>query len=132
MSNRDGRPRLLEPGLYGLSNHLLETLWLKVRNGKSALGRVLDAGPRIASLLGLLADTSPAPDAELVHTGAGLERERMLSAARIVSPDYGMRCSSVAIIENSGRLQFAERGYDPAGEAIETRRYELHLSMEIE
>jgi uncharacterized protein with NRDE domain len=127
VSNRDGRPRLLEPGIYGLSNHLLETPWPKVQRGKRELGRILGGAPNVEALLGLLADTAQAPDADLVHTGVGLERERMLSAARIVSPDYGTRCSSALIAEASSRVQFAERSYDPAGDAQETRRYEFRI-----
>lgn len=127
VSNRDGRPRLLDPGVYGLSNHLLETPWPKVQRGKARLTRILADAPTVEDLLDLLGDTTQAPDAELVHTGTGIERERRLSAAKIVSPEYGTRCSSAVIAEGSGRLQFAERSYDAAGEAQQTLRYELSI-----
>jgi uncharacterized protein with NRDE domain len=125
VSNRDGRPRLLEPGIYGLSNHLLETPWPKVQRGKTRLGEIVARTPEVESLLEMLADTTQARDAELVHTGAGIERERQLSAAKIVSPEYGTRCSSALIVERSGRVQFAERSYAPDGEARDTLRYEF-------
>src|SRR5690606_4463190 len=49
-SNRapaEDAPRRLEPGLYGLSNHLLDTPWPKVVRAKEALQELLaaDGGP---------------------------------------------------------------------------------------
>jgi uncharacterized protein with NRDE domain len=125
VSNRDGRPRLLEPGVYGLSNHLLETPWPKVQRGKARLGEILARAPETESLLEMLGDTTQAPDAEIVHTGVGIERERQLSAAKIVSPEYGTRCSSALIANASGHVQFAERSYAPDGEPRDTLRYEF-------
>jgi len=128
ISNRDGTPRKLTPGIYGLSNHLLETPWPKVTRGKERLGRVVEHGVAIEELLEVLGDTTPAADALLPHGSAGLERERMLSAARIVSSDYGTRCSTAIALDSAGRMQFAERSYDAGGEATRTLRYELKLS----
>ncbi len=124
VSHRADAPRRLEPGIYGLSNHLLDTPWPKVQRGKLRFAAALERGPAVDSLLELLADTSMAPDAELPDTGVGLERERLLSAARIVSPVYGTRCST-AVTCGAGRLRFAERPYDAQGEPGDTRRYDL-------
>ena len=61
----------LEPGVYGLSNHFLDTPWPKVRRGREALRRLLarKADPDPDDLLGLLIDRAIAPDAELPQTG---------------------------------------------------------------
>ena len=40
-SNQAGEIRKLEPGIYGLSNHLLDTPWPKVAKGKKALRHLL-------------------------------------------------------------------------------------------
>ena len=40
-----GEGRLLGPGVYGLSNHLLDTPWPKVQNAKSALSAALSHLP---------------------------------------------------------------------------------------
>jgi len=40
-----GSARILEPGIYALSNHLLDTPWPKVTAGKSRLARALRALP---------------------------------------------------------------------------------------
>ncbi|MBS2510739.1 NRDE family protein, partial [Salmonella enterica subsp. enterica serovar 1,4,[5],12:i:-] len=36
LSNRDGGPRRLAPGVYALSNHLLDTPWPKLARTKAA------------------------------------------------------------------------------------------------
>jgi uncharacterized protein with NRDE domain len=126
-SNRDGRPQRLEPGIYGLSNHLLDTPWPKVRLARERLKVALTPAPSAEPLFSLLADTGFAPEAELPDTGVGQERERMLSAARIVSEAYGTRCSTV-LMQNADRtMSFAERTYGPLGAEEETVRYEFRL-----
>ena len=63
-----------------------------------------------------------------IDTGMGKERERLLSAARIVSPAYGTRSSSAIVIGSSGRVRFAERAYGSDGAELDTARYEFDLS----
>jgi uncharacterized protein with NRDE domain len=127
-SNRGDGARQLAAGIYGLSNHLLDTAWPKVERGKQALCDALRDTPAIETLFELIAPTDAAEDAELPDTGIGLERERMLSAMRIVSPGYGTRCSTVLVQGRDGRVQFAERLFTPTGEATDTLRYEFSLS----
>ena len=128
-SNRAGDTRRLEAGIYGLSNELLDTPWPKVVVGKQRLARALETGASVGveGLLELLADSEQPGDAELPDTGVGLERERQLSAAHVVSADYGTRCSSVLIVDADGRAQFAERSFEPHGAAGETLTYEFAL-----
>lgn len=128
VSNRGTQARRLAPGLYGVSNHLLDTPWAKVVRGKRALAEALQPAPAIDALLELLADTTVAPDADLPKTGVGLERERMLSPLRVVSPAYGTRCSSAVIFGSGRRVQFAERSYGAQGEERDTLRYEFALA----
>jgi len=122
-SNRGNGIRRLEPGIYGVANDLLDTPWPKVTAGKAALERVLRSGASLGNLLALLADTRDFADDELPDTGVGLERERMLAPIRIVSPQYGTRCSSAVLIEADGRCQFAERSFEPDGSERETLYY---------
>jgi uncharacterized protein with NRDE domain len=112
-SNRDGVIRRLTPGVYGLSNALLDTPWPKVAQGRAALRELLAAGlPEPDALLAILADTSRPSDHLLPDTGVGLERERLLSARFIVSPDYGTRASTVVLIDRTGQVTFVERSFD--------------------
>ena len=128
VSNRGGDARALAPGVYGLSNHLLDTPWPKVTLGKKRLQSVLELAPAVDPLLELLADTTLAADDDLPDTGMGKERERLLSAARIVSPAYGTRSSSAVVIGSNGRVRFAERAYGSDGAELDTARYEFDLS----
>ncbi|HXH01972.1 MAG TPA: NRDE family protein [Candidatus Competibacteraceae bacterium] len=115
-SNHGTEPRRLAPGVYGLSNHLLDTPWPKVRRGKEALAAWLDAAiPDPEALLALLADDTLAADAELPRTGVSLEWERRLSPIFIRSADYGTRSSTVLLRDRRGRVRVWERNY-PTGE----------------
>lgn len=126
-SNRGTGPRRLEPGVYGLANHLIETPWPKVSRGKERLLEAIGSAVTIDTLLGFLGDSEVASDEQLPDTGVGLERERMLSAARIVSPLYGTRCSTALIVERSGRVAFAERSYAADGSEGDTVRFEFEI-----
>jgi uncharacterized protein with NRDE domain len=126
-SNRQGRVRHLAPGLYGLSNHLLDTPWPKVASLKSAFGTLLnDGAPELtAELFALLSDRNRPADALLPSTGVGPEWERLLSSAFIASDDYGTRSSTVVLIGRDGNIVFVERSFGPRGVAGAETRFEL-------
>jgi uncharacterized protein with NRDE domain len=113
-----GSARELEPGIYGLSNHLLDTPWPKVQNAKSRLKAALSDPTDTASLLALLRDDRPASDAQLPRTGVRLEWERLLSSAFVRAPDYGTRCSTIIRIDARGRAYFDEWSWDSGGADI--------------
>ncbi|MCU0975009.1 MAG: NRDE family protein [Steroidobacteraceae bacterium] len=113
----EGRP--LAPGIYGLSNHALDTPWPKLsltreRFAAEVAADRLDPGP----LLRLLRDRRPAPDEALPDTGIGLERERLLSATFIVSEGYGTRCTTVVLIDREGEVRVEECRYGRSGEPV--------------
>lgn len=109
-SNMEDEIRPLEPGHYGLSNHLLDTPWPKVEKGKRQLREII-ANPVVSpdSLLDMLDDTTRAPDALLPETGVPLEWERELSAMRIQTPGYGTRVSTAVLVDRNQRVTFVER-----------------------
>ena len=107
--------RELSPGIYGLSNHLLDTPWPKVRNAKSALSKALDQLPDSSAALALLRDLTPAPDELLPRTGLTPDWERLMSSAFIRADDYGTRCSSIVSIDAEGLAKFEEWTWNPAG-----------------
>ncbi|AXA90871.1 NRDE family protein [Massilia sp. YMA4] len=90
---RNGQP--LPPGIYGLSNALLDSPWPKVVRTKAQFASLLCLGAPEDAYFEMLADTTRAPDQRLPETGVPIERERMLSAVKIESPDYGTRTSTV-------------------------------------
>jgi len=102
--NRGPAPRRLVPGVYGLSNALLDTPWPKVVRLRSGLARQLadDAGVGAGVLLGLLADRWPPPAETLPDTGVPAHWERRLASAFIDGEDYGTRSSTLVWLDNSG------------------------------
>lgn len=110
------RTRRLGPGIYGLSNHLLDTPWPKVEQAKSRLAKALGSLPQEQALLELLRDNAPAPDEQLPRTGVSLPWERLLSSAFIHAPDYGTRCSTILTRTVQGEVHFHEQTWDASGE----------------
>lgn len=102
----------LENGLYGLSNHLLDTEWPKVVRGKKKLAPLLGKSDLTsADLMEFLYDTEIATE-NLPSTGVPLELERALSSMFIKTPNYGSRCSTVVLVDKQNHVSFSERVYD--------------------
>lgn len=127
LSNRFPAMRTLPPGIYGVSNHLLDTPWPKVTHGKDDLRAALaldDDDAFEAALFASLARRDPAPDAELPATGVGEERERALSSAFIATPEYGTRSSTVVLMGRDGEVRLIERTIAlPAADGYAEARY---------
>jgi uncharacterized protein with NRDE domain len=118
-SNRGGAPRVLGPGIYGLSNALLDSPWHKVVRSKNALRKLIDeGGVNDSSLMRLLDDRKKAPASEIDSERLPFATAHAISAPFIVLPDYGTRSSSVFLREASGGWHFRERRFDAAGKAI--------------
>lgn len=116
-SNRAEEPQLLESGIYGLSNALLDTAWHKVRRSKSNLTRLLEQDAiNETSLLRLLADKEKAPIDEIESDRLSFATARSISAPFIVLSDYGTRSSSVVLCDRDGQWRIQERRFDAAGE----------------
>lgn len=104
---RNGKP--LAPGIYGLSNATLDTPWPKVVRTKAQFASLLCQGAPHEAFFEMLTDTATASDCRLPKTGVSLERERMLSAVCIESPDYGTRTSSVVQLYANSNAVLLER-----------------------
>jgi uncharacterized protein with NRDE domain len=129
LSNQEAGPRPLAPGVYGVSNARLDTPWPKVVRGKAGLSRLIALPrPTVEGLLALLADPTPAPDAELPDTGVGPELERALSPLFIAMPGYGTRSSTALLVDAGGFAVCAEQqaganaGSAEAGFRVRTAR----------
>ncbi|MEX1032160.1 MAG: NRDE family protein [Cellvibrionaceae bacterium] len=108
--------RQIPPGVYGLSNHLLDSPWPKVVRGKNRLTTLLknwrssgQADSR--QLLNLLTDNSIADDLHLPDTGVGLALERCLSPIFIEADGYGTCSSTVIAVDREQQVKFHERSF---------------------
>lgn len=112
-SNRgDGDERngkALGPGIYGLSNSLLDCSWPKVVRTKAQFASLLCQGAPEDAYFEMLTDTTCASDCRLPKTGVSIERERLLSAVCIESPDYGTRVSTLVKLNGGQQAVLIER-----------------------
>ncbi len=116
LSNRGGHVTRVDPGIHGLSNHLLDTPWPKVEKSKAKLAKQLEKPFDAAEAFRLLDDTERAPSTTLPSTGVSLELEERLSAIRILAVGgYGTRCSTVLSLGEGGKIEFHERSYREDG-----------------
>ena len=146
-SNRARGVTCLEPGIFGLSNHLLDTPWPKVVSGKAVLER-LAAKPcvRVSDLFALLAPHDPAPaeafhrsaagggrpgrgsgpaDALSADNGADFGRGRSRSSRFILGDAYGTRASTVVLLEPGAAGAFVERSFDARGAVARDVAFDL-------
>jgi uncharacterized protein with NRDE domain len=120
--------RTLEPGIYGLSNHLLDTPWPKVQRAKSQLAVALQSLPQDRELLELLRDDEVPADDDLPRTGVSLEWERLLSSAFIVGDGYGTRSSTILLVDQDGQVRFREWTWDANGQAAGEVLHEFRIA----
>ena len=108
-SNQTKKSIELTPGIYGLSNHLLDTPWYKVEKSKKSFSKILakqDIDYR--DLFEILSDRSYPADDMLPDTGVGLKIERAVSPVFVATPYYGTRSSTVIFIDIDNHVTFAE------------------------
>ena len=123
---RPEEPRVLMPGIYGLSNALLDTPWPKVTRGVAAFACQLANSVNTEALLGIMADRELAREAELPHTGVPQDWERALSAIQIRAKGYGTRSTTILTVRRDGTVNFLERAFaadDP--QDFTDRRFEF-------
>lgn len=117
-SNRDGPARPLPPGVYGVSNHALDTPWPKLTTAKRAFRDALAHLPDEDRFFKLLADDEIVADAALPSTGVPLAWERLLSAVFVRAPDYGTRASTLVALRGDGSGVLVERGFGAGAQPL--------------
>jgi uncharacterized protein with NRDE domain len=119
-SNRDGLPRSLTPGIYGLSNHLLDSPWPKLVAARARFAEALPHLPDESAFFDLLADQSIVADENLPRTGVPIEWERLLSAVFVKSESYGTRASTLLWQGADGNITVHENSFGPNGLALQS------------
>ncbi|XP_029916171.1 transport and Golgi organization protein 2 homolog isoform X2 [Myripristis murdjan] len=110
-------PVRLKPGIYGLSNSLLETPWRKLQHGKRQFTSVvnnqsLSCNGLVQELLNVLNnDELNTPDLAQESQGEGYTKSMLqaLSAVFVRSPHYGTRTNTIILIDAAGNVTFTER-----------------------
>lgn len=112
-SNRGGddvrNGKALAPGIYGISNSLLDSPWPKVLRTKAQFASLLCQGAPDDAFFEMLADTTRASDLRLPDTGIERDLERVLSAVCIETAGYGTRTSTVVKLYNDAPAELHER-----------------------
>jgi uncharacterized protein with NRDE domain len=116
-SNRINAVRKLSAGLYGLSNHCLDTPWPKVTAAKAMFRDALDTPGDLDCevLFTLLRNDERVPGDLLPDTGVGPVWERILAPIFVRSELYGTRTSSLILLSRDGCLRFIERTHGSSG-----------------
>lgn len=117
-SNRDDAdPQPLPPGIYGLSNHLLDTPWPKVEKVKSGLQQLINNGDTHTETpyMTLFADSRKAADNRLPETGMGPEIEKELSSVFIRGKHYGTRATTWLSLSSEGDIKLVEQNHLATG-----------------
>lgn len=132
-SNRSATPaQRITPGLFGLSNHLLNTPWPKVTRGCEKLTTLLRQSASLSAealseaLISMLEDRFLPPADTLPATGIPIERERVLAPMFIQSDSYGTRASTVLLIDYRRQVTLTEKTI--AGKETQIKRFKFSLT----
>jgi uncharacterized protein with NRDE domain len=112
LSNYSPEIEEVEPGIYGLSNALLDDAWPKVELAKSQLGQLIKSEFSTIDLLNILKSKETYPEEKLPNTGVPIEMESSLSAQLIRMPgNYGTVSAAAMVQHTSGLVQLKQRSY---------------------
>lgn len=102
----------VKPGIYGLSNALLDDPWPKVVLAKQQLAELTDSNFSTTDLLTVLKSKKTYAAEKLPKTGIPLDMETSLSAQLIRMSGYYGTVSAAAVVQHaSGLVQLKQRTY---------------------
>ncbi|KJR41466.1 protein of unknown function DUF833 [Candidatus Magnetoovum chiemensis] len=122
----------VQQGIHGISNHTLNTPWVKVETVKKELNTFIElnrdrAGLDISnfesSLHKIMRNNETASDELLPDTGVGIELERRLSSIFVSMQGYGTRSTSVVLWDIDGNLTFSEITWNQKGKREGYKRF---------
>lgn len=126
-SNRGAETHELQPGIYGMSNALLDTPWPKLQRVKQDLTNAINSSALTAEhLMGIMGNRETAPDKDLPDTGISLNWERLLSSSFIQADNYGTRATTLVMQKPNGDTTVIEQGFDVGG-PLARSEYKLTL-----
>ncbi len=111
-SNYSPEIQEIKPGIYGLSNALLDDPWPKVTLAKQQLEQLILSEFSTSDLLNILKSKETYPPENLPKTGIPLEMETALSAQLIRMPgNYGTVSSAAVVQHTSGLVHLKQRSF---------------------
>jgi uncharacterized protein with NRDE domain len=111
--------RPLETGIYGLSNHLLDTPWPKTVRARDRLTQWVDSGSQsLAPLRELLLDAQPDAQTDLPWPAS--------SGPFVMGETFGTR-SATWMAREPGRLQLGEQNFAPLGRSLGMTQFSVDL-----
>ncbi len=123
-------PQRLKPGVYGLSNAMLDTPWPKVQHRVGAFAQMLamDTGDfkKSEQYIRIMQDLTQAPDDYLPQTGVSYEWEKVLSSTFIKTEHYGTRSITLIRVKHNGQYEVIEKCFD-AEQELNTQVFEGQL-----
>lgn len=113
--------KMLTPGIYGLSNHLLNTNWPKVVKGRNLLHECIEDVEKVDfhCLFQILKDHTISPDYLLPNTGVSIDLERQLSPLFVQTHNYGTVSSTILMLSTLKEVTFIERSFTNTREFTE-------------
>lgn len=124
-SNYERKLNIVDRGIYGLSNALLDTNWPKVERAKRKFQTLVDDHFTHEQLIEMMGDTKIAEEAILPETGIPKEMEKALSAMCIRTENYGTCCSTVITLDRNGEVNFTEKSFPVGGRQEQTVHFQL-------
>ncbi len=128
ISTTDKKIIKIFPGVHAVSNHTINTPWVKVEKVKEGLNKMIENRQIKESqadnlnisdiesyLYTMMKNREPASDEALPDTGVGIELERQLSSVFVSMPGYGTRSTSVVLLDIEGNLTFSETTWSENG-----------------
>lgn len=128
-SNRNEDIKVLAPGVYTLSNHLLDTAWPKTEKVRHALQELIAQDAVTPENLSVIfSNKESVTEEELPDTGVGPELERFLAPCFILGEDYGTRNTTSIMFHQQGSIEITEESWLPSGKRQNLASIKLDLS----
>ncbi|WP_439487521.1 NRDE family protein [Algoriphagus sp.] len=130
LSNYSSGIREIHPGIYGLSNALIDDPWPKVELAKTQLEKLIKKDFTTNDLLNILKSTETYPLDKLPDTGLPLDMETALSAQLIrMQGNYGTVSATALVQHTTGLVKLKQRSYGWQSEIYKDKEIEFHLDQ---
>lgn len=119
ISNKKLEPKLIPPGIWGLSNGDWDEPWPKVKTGKLQFAHFINPIDE-KNLFALMQSKEKFSRDSLPKTGVDPELEYQLSSLFVDLPDYGTLSTTLLTIDNNNHVKMLELTRDQKNHEIST------------